>query len=153
MDTIKANAKTWDPIMVQVPDEKLLDFSSENRSIVMHDLCADQKNVIKAVTITFRPEFHKLPPKVLNKMIRSIIKQHVCNSRSRIYAEVHFEFTKSLILHGHCVFIGRKSNIARLCALLRRSCGFLYVKTPADLQGWIKYCSKEDIYDPKYYYN
>lgn len=152
MDIYK-NIRTWDPVMVQVPDEKLLDFSSENRSVVMHDLSADQSNVIKAVTITFRPEFHKLPPKVLHKIIRNIIKQHVCNSRSRLYTEVHFEFTKSLILHAHCTFIGRKSNISRLCATLRRSCGFLYVKTPTTLQGWIKYTKKEDIYPPKYYYN
>lgn len=114
---------------------------------------SDDLNVIKAVTITLRPQLHKLDPRASHKMLRDIIQQHVCRARKKIFIEIHTEFTQACVIHWHGTFIGRSTTIAKLCSRLRRDLGFLYIKTPTNLTGWIEYTEKENSFPAKYYYN
>lgn len=120
----------------------------------LRKMTADPASVIRAVTVTFRPEFHKISPKVLNKIIRNIIKTHVTNAKSKIIVMSNFEFTKQYILHAHLtICCEKRTSLASLCRKFRSSCGYVLVKEPTRLTGWIDYCNKENVYPPRYYYN
>ncbi len=110
-------------------------------------------NVLKAVTVTLRPSLHGIEPLFIRRMIRDISKAFICKVRNAFFCEIHYEFTKALVLHMHVLLIGRKTTVSRIVANYRQSFGFLCVKDIHSLQGWVKYMSKEDVYPPNYYFN
>ncbi|AXQ66508.1 MAG: hypothetical protein [Cressdnaviricota sp.] len=112
------------------------------------DLAADQRNVIRAFTLTLRPSQHSTDPRRIRQEYRNLVKNFVSNSRHGLFIETHYEFTQAMVLHFHGYTIGRKSTVGTLFSRLRRWGGYTVVKTPHDLMKWIEYCSKEDVYPP-----
>ncbi len=113
---------------------------------------ADERNVLKAVTVTLRPSLHGVDPLSIRRMIRDISKAFVCKCRSSLFIEIHYEMTKALVCHMHLLLIGRKSTLSTIVANYRRSFGFLCVKNIHNASGWITYMGKEDVYPPNYYF-
>lgn len=105
-------------------------------------LGADPKIVIRAVTTTFKPLYHKFDNKVLEKLIRDELKSFTASCRGKFYSQVHFEYHKeSLILHSHMLCYGSKSTLSRLFPRLRNM-GYVLTKTPNDIVGWISYLNE-----------
>lgn len=123
----------------------------DKRCTVGQTLANDSKNVIRAVNVTLHPKWHGDDPKMVRQIFRCLTKKHVCNSRKGIYVEIHYEFTKAMVVHMHCIAIGRRTIVARLIADYRGMFGFCLVKEPWDLMGWVEYCEKDDVYPPSCY--
>lgn len=117
-------------------------------NMVLSELLADQRNVCRAFTLTLRPSQHGLPPRGVRQEYRNLVKFFVCKSKNGLAIETHYEFTQAMVLHMHGVIVGRKSTVATLLSRMRAWGGFTVVKTPHDLERWLEYCNKENVYHP-----
>jgi len=115
-------------------------------------LLSDTNNIVRAVTITLKPSQAKLPPKQIRKQFIDLVKQYICNTRTPIYAQFHYEYTAALVIHMHGIIISKKTSAAKLMSQIRRDFGFCCVKTPDNLQGWITYCNKHNDHKVSYFY-
>ncbi len=116
------------------------------------DLLNDSKNIVRAVTITIKPSQAQQPPKVVRKQLIDLVKQFTCNTRSKIYVQLHAEYTQALTIHFHGIIISKTTVAASLMCKIRKDFGFCCVKTPDNLQGWITYCNKSNDHKPSYFY-
>lgn len=143
--------KFW--TQISDPSVALLDDTLARKSFHA-DLAADDTNLIRAVTITLRPGLHKLPPREIRKHIVDETKNFIRKRKTPIYCELHWEFTKNMVLHAHGSIVCRSKHIiANLIALYRRIAGFVCIKTPHHYKNWLDYCSKEEVYRTNYFYN
>jgi len=127
----------------------LLDEAMPNRL----NCASDPNNVCKAVTVTLRPSMQKLDPELVRYKIANLTKKIISSYKKKAYVEIHYEFTKAMVLHMHLTAIGPRSIIGRLIANYRRDFGHVLVKDMFNAKKWQEYCTKEDVYLTTYVYN
>jgi len=113
--------------------------------------CPDNAN--KAVTVTLRPSLHIIDPELIRYKIANLTKKIISSYKKKSYVEIHYEFTKTMVLHMHLTAIGPRSIIGRLIANYRRDFGHVLVKDMFNAIKWQEYCTKEDAYLPTYVFN
>lgn len=102
----------------------------------------DEKNVVRALTLTLHPKYHSIPVQEIRKTYEKMVIHHMEFRRTPISIRLWFEFTDNLVLHAHGYYAGRKNALGAFVADCRRL-GFVCVKTPTDLTKWVDYCLKD----------
>lgn len=119
----------------------ILDQTTTNMTALSH-MCMDERNIIRAITITLNPRHHAILPDVMDRALRQKLRTYV-TMRARIAYRFHSEFHESGVIHWHGTIVGSSTSVAKILACLRRDFGFVLSKTPRRLNQWHQYCVKE----------
>lgn len=117
----------------------LLDKPLANQALA--HVIAQPKTVIRTLNITLHPRHHKTEPKSIRKQIIDLTKNFICSlsNKHEFYAELHWEFQESGVIHAHGLIAGRITHIGTILSRYRSGFGFVKSVTPNDLIGWRAY--------------
>lgn len=116
--------------------------------------CAEDETLkMKAFTCTLRPRLHTVEPESIKRLFTNVVKVIVSKYKKPTYVEIHYEFTKSMVIHMHGIIIGRDAITGRIVANMRNHFGYTLVKPIDDAQKWDTYINKENALRPTYVYN
>ncbi len=108
---------------------------------------------LNGFTITLRPQWHRVDPKTVRRMLSNQIREMYFKTHREIGIEIHCEFTKASVLHFHgTIYCSKVYHIARFLAKMRKTYGFVKTETIKYLEKWNTYCSKRDELNPIYFY-
>jgi len=100
--------------------------------------------ICKALTFTFKPEFHAKNQKKLYRYAKSKIIECFHKTRKLYYVEAWSEFTTSLVLHFHLFCVGETAyTLSKMTSMWRKCFGFIYVSKLNDIYKWREYCQKD----------
>lgn len=102
--------------------------------------------VVQCFTLTLMPKWHGTDAKKMYSKIKNHIRDLFSRNKQPYYLELHFEYTLNGILHGHLYQVGTKYLCSRLVTSWRSTFGNTKPSKCFNLQGWIGYITKEDVF-------